>query len=82
MPCPAGLQYDDRGKLLGYYLKQLLEDSGIDEKYRIRAFGGDLFTDTNPFVGRLREIDDWRLFAPYEPLYVCPIHGDWRSVAA
>lgn len=73
--------YDTRGPMLGFYLKQLLEDSGIDEKFRIRAFGGDLFTDENPFVRRLRQEEGWSLFAPYEPLYLCPIHGDWQSVA-
>jgi FADH2-dependent halogenase len=72
--------YDGRGERLGRFLKQLLDDSGIDEKYRVRAFGGDLFTDTNPFVNRLREEDGWSLFAPYEPLYGCPVYGEKHSM--
>jgi flavin-dependent dehydrogenase len=68
--------YDRSGPFLGYYLKQLLEDASIDEKWRSRALNGDLFTDTNPFVNRLRARAEWALFAPYEPLYGCPVHGE------
>jgi FADH2-dependent halogenase len=74
--------YDSRGNGLGRFLKQLLQDTGIDEKYKVRAFGGDLFTDANPFVNRLREEPGWNLFAPYEPLYGCPVYGDKHLVAS
>ena len=63
-------------------LKQLLEDAGIDEKYRVRAFGGDLFTEKNPFVNRLREEPGWELFEPYEPYYGCPVYGDSPLLAS
>jgi FADH2-dependent halogenase len=74
--------YDSRGPGLGRYLRKLLQDNGIDEKYKVRAFGGDLFTDANPFVNRLREEDAWSLFEPYEPVYGCPVYGDRHSMVA
>ena len=68
--------YDNRRPALGQFMQQLLDDSGIDEKFRVRAINGDFFTDTNPFVNRLREEKGWSLFDPYEPLYGCPVYGD------
>jgi flavin-dependent dehydrogenase len=74
--------YDNRAPVLGLFLKRLLDDANIEEKYRVRAFAGDLFTDTNPAVNRLREEKGWSLFEPYEPIYICPVHGDWQSVTS
>ncbi len=68
--------YDNRAPALGQFMQQLLVDSGIDEKYRVRAINGDFFTDNNPFVNRLRAEPGWSLFAPYEPVYGCPVYGE------
>ena len=70
--------YDRRRPTLGQYLKELFDECGAEEKYRVLALGGDLFSDTNPFVTHLRKIDEWSLFAPYEPLYGCPVYGEDR----
>jgi len=68
--------YDRRRPSLGQYLKELFEECGAEEKYRVLALGGDLFSETNPFVNHIRKIDEWALFEPYEPLYGCPVYGE------
>ena len=68
--------YDDRRPVMGQFMAELLKDAHIEEKHRVRALNGDFFTDTNPFINRLRQEERWRLFAPYEPLYGCPVYGD------
>jgi flavin-dependent dehydrogenase len=68
--------YDNRRPVMGQFMAQLLADSGIDDKYRVRALNGDFFTDTNPFVNRLREEKNWALFGEFEPLYGCPVYGE------
>lgn len=71
--------YDNRAPVLGQFMQNLLVDSGIEEKFRVRAVNGDFFTDTNPFVNRLREEEQWSLFDPYEPLYGCPVYGERQA---
>jgi flavin-dependent dehydrogenase len=68
--------YDRRRPLLGQYLKELFNEVGADERFRVLTLGGDFFTDTNPCVNRLREVEEWKLFAPYEPLYGCPVYAE------
>jgi FADH2-dependent halogenase len=68
--------YDRRRPMLGQYLKDLFNDADAHTKYRVLALGGDFFTEDNPLVNRLRAEKEWSLFAPYEPLYGCPVYGD------
>lgn len=68
--------YDDRRPVMGQFMASLLEDGHIEEKYRVRALNGDFFTDSNPFINRLRQEERWKLFAPFQPLYGCPVYGD------
>jgi FADH2-dependent halogenase len=70
--------YDRRRPVLGQFLKELFDETGAEEKYRVLALGGDLFSDTNPMVNRLRQEKEWKLFAPYEPEYGCPVYGGQR----
>ena len=73
--------YDSRGKVFGQYMAQVFHDLGADPKYRVLALGGDLFTDTNAFINRLRAEPGWDLFKPYEPMYGCPVYDDDRAIA-
>ena len=68
--------YDNRRPVMGQAMQHLLDDAGIHEKYRVRALNGDFFTDTNPFVNKLREEKEWALFASFTPSYGCPVHGE------
>jgi len=74
--------YDDRRPVMGQFMQKMLDDAGIDEKWRVRTLNGDFFTDTNPFVNRLRQEEAWALFEKFEPLYDCPIHGGGATTLA
>lgn len=67
--------YDNRAPVMGQFMQKLLADAGIDEKWRVRTLNGDFFTDTNPFVNRLRAEPGWDVFGEFEPLYGCPVYG-------
>lgn len=50
---------------------------GEDPNYWItRTLTGDFWTDDNPITRRMREDRDWDTFAPFEPLYGCPVYPD------
>jgi FADH2-dependent halogenase len=68
--------YDKRRPVMGQFIQQIFKESGIDEKWRVRTLNGDFWTDTNPFVNRLREEPGWDLFGRYDRLYGCPVYGD------
>jgi FADH2-dependent halogenase len=68
--------YDRRRPILGQVLKELFDETGADEKYRVLALGGDFFTDTNPMVNRLRQEKQWSIFSDFEPSYGCPLYGE------
>ncbi|HEY7486231.1 MAG TPA: NAD(P)/FAD-dependent oxidoreductase [Streptosporangiaceae bacterium] len=70
--------YDDRRPVMGQFMQHMLDDAGIDEKWRVRALNGDFFTDFNPFVNLLRQEERWQLFDEFEPLYGCPVYGDGK----
>ena len=70
--------YDRRRPILGQFLKELFDETGADEKYRVLALGGDFFTDTNPMVNRLRQEEQWAIFSPFQPEYGCPLYGEDR----
>jgi flavin-dependent dehydrogenase len=70
--------YDKRAPVMGQFIQQILAEVGLDEKWRVRTLNGDFWTDTNPFVNRLRMEDGWRLFEDYEPLYGCPVYSGAR----
>lgn len=70
--------YDRRRPILGQFLKELFDETGADEKFRVLALGGDFFSDTNPMVNRLRQERQWTVFAPFEPAYDCPLYGEQR----
>ena len=74
--------YDNRHPVMGQFMAKLLRDEGIAEKYRVRALNGDFFTDTNPFVNRLRDEEEWALFGSFEPLYGCPVYGDRQPASS
>jgi FADH2-dependent halogenase len=67
--------YDNRAPVMGQFMQRMLADARIDEKWRVRTLNGDFFTDTNPFVNRLREEPGWAVFGEFEPLYGCPVYG-------
>jgi len=73
--------YDKRAPVMGQFIQQILAEVGLDEKWRVRTLNGDFWTDTNPFVNRLRQEDSWKLFLPYEPMYGCPVYGE-RATAS
>lgn len=70
--------YDKRAPVMGQFIQQILAEVGLDEKWRVRTLNGDFWTDTNPFVNRLRQEDVWKLFEEYEPLYGCPVYSGSR----
>jgi FADH2-dependent halogenase len=67
--------YDNRCPVMGQFIQKMLVDAGIDEKWRVRTLNGDFWTDTNPFVNRLRLERQWDLFGSFEPQYGCPVYG-------
>jgi flavin-dependent dehydrogenase len=68
--------YDNRAPVMGAFIQQMFRESGIHEKWRVRTLNGDFWTDTNPFVNRLREEPGWDLFGKYDRLYGCPVYGE------
>lgn len=70
--------YDNRCPVMGQFIQQIFSDADIDEKWRVRTLNGDFFTDTNPFVNRLREEPGWAVFGKFEPLYGCPVYDRER----
>ncbi|MEH1127388.1 NAD(P)/FAD-dependent oxidoreductase [Micromonospora sp. CPCC 206061] len=68
--------YDNRAPVMGRFIQQMFRESGIHEKWRVRTLNGDFWTDTNPFVNRLRAEPGWDLFGKYDRLYGCPVHGE------
>ncbi|GAB3433191.1 hypothetical protein GCM10027569_82670 [Flindersiella endophytica] len=67
--------YDRRPGAREPRLHQLLREAGGGERERVLTLNGDLWSDTNAFVVRLREEEDYRLFEAYEPMYGCPVYG-------
>jgi FADH2-dependent halogenase len=68
--------YDNRCPVMGQFITQMFMEEKIPEKWRVRTLNGDFWTTTNPFVNRLRREPNWNLFAPYEPLYGCPVYAN------
>ena len=66
--------YDKRYKVMGAFMRKVMEDAAIEEKWRVRALSGDFWTETNPLVNRLRAEKEWSLFDPFEPVYGCPVY--------
>lgn len=66
--------YDTRYGVMGGYMRKVLEDAGIEEKWRVRALSGDFWTETNPLVSKLRAEEEWSLFDDFEPMYGCPVY--------
>lgn len=71
---------------LGLYLKNLGAD--IAGPAFVRLLSGDFWTD-NPIAELLRQDPRWDTFAPFEPVYGCPVYpqsaraaGDAPAVAA
>ncbi len=67
--------YDNRCPVMGQFIQKMFVEEGIDEKWRVRTLNGDFWTDTNPFVNRLRKEEGWALFESFDPLYGCPVYG-------
>ncbi|GAB3433163.1 NAD(P)/FAD-dependent oxidoreductase [Flindersiella endophytica] len=67
--------YDRRIGPMGTYVQKLLMGEGVGERERVLALNGDLWTDSNPFVLRLRKEEEYRLFEDFEPMYGCPVYG-------
>jgi len=68
--------YDNRAPVMGQFIQSIFVESGIHEKWRVRTLNGDFWTDTNPFVNRLRAEPGWDLFGQFDRLYGCPVYGD------
>jgi flavin-dependent dehydrogenase len=66
---------DDRYPVMFQFIRKLLSETSIDEKWRVRALSGDFWTEDNPFVNRLRSEEGWDLFDSFEPMYGCPVYG-------
>lgn len=44
-----------------------------------RLLGGDFWSQKNPLARHLRTIEAYRSFAPYEPLYGCPVYPELEA---
>lgn len=44
-----------------------------------RLLGGDFWSQKNPLARHLRTIEEYRSFAPYEPLYGCPVYPELEA---
>lgn len=67
--------YDTRFGPMGSYIQKLLMGEGVGERERVLALNGDLWSDTNPFLLRLREEQEYNLFQDYKPEFGCPVYG-------
>jgi flavin-dependent dehydrogenase len=67
--------YDMRFGPMGSYIQKLLMGEGVGERERVLALNGDLWSDTNPFLLRLREEQEYNLFQAYRPEFGCPVFG-------
>jgi flavin-dependent dehydrogenase len=67
--------YDRRFGPMGSYIQKLLMGEGVGERERVLALNGDLWTDANPFVLRLREEKEYDLFQNFDPMLGCPVYG-------
>jgi flavin-dependent dehydrogenase len=48
----------------------------VETEWIARLLSGDYWSRKNPLAERLREDDRYRTFAPFEPLYGCPVYPD------
>lgn len=65
------------------YLKWRLGrvEEGQDANYWItRTLAGDFWTDDNPITAQTRRDPSWDTFAPFTPLYGCPVYGSAPDV--
>ncbi|WP_040785646.1 NAD(P)/FAD-dependent oxidoreductase [Nocardia pneumoniae] len=67
--------YDTRVGTMGTYIRKLLTAEGLGEKDRVLTLNGDFWTDSNRFVLRLREHQEYALFSPFELNIGCPVYG-------
>jgi len=67
--------YDTRHGVMGTYIRELLMSEGLGEKDRVLTLNGDFWNDANRLVLRLREHDEYALFAPFELNLGCPVYG-------
>ena len=58
------------------YLKWRLGRVADANYWITRTLAGDFWTAENPITTELRSERTWDTFAPYEPLYGCPVYGD------
>jgi FADH2-dependent halogenase len=73
--------YDNRCPVMGQFITQMFMEEKIPEKWRVRTLNGDFWTTSNPFVNRLRREPNWDLFAPFEPLYGCPVYANGSDLS-
>jgi FADH2-dependent halogenase len=63
------------------YLKWRLGRVADANYWITRTLAGDFWTAENPITTELRSERTWDTFAPYEPLYGCPVYGDAARTA-
>lgn len=49
-------------------------EEAIEHFWLVRALNGDFWSADNRFFQRLRDEKTWNLFAPFDPVYECPVH--------
>ncbi|MGW4128457.1 NAD(P)/FAD-dependent oxidoreductase [Amycolatopsis japonica] len=46
------------------------------EMYMVRLLGGDFWSEHNPIAQALRANPAWRTFAPFQPVFGCPVYPE------
>ncbi len=67
--------YDQSLGTMGQRIGQLLAQAGLGEKDRVLALNGDFWTQSNGLIQAIRKEPEWALFAPFEPMFGCPVYG-------
>jgi flavin-dependent dehydrogenase len=69
--------YYDHGYRIGRYLKST--GVWVHPRWVARLLGGDFWSQKNPLAEHLRSDDRYRTFAPFEPLFGCPVYPDQEA---
>lgn len=69
--------YYDYGYRIGRYLKST--GVWVDPRWVARLLGGDFWSRKNPLTEHLRAEERYRTFAPFDPLYGCPVYPEQEA---
>jgi FADH2-dependent halogenase len=51
----------------------------VEPRWVARLLGGDFWSRKNPLAEHLRADERYATFAPFEPLYGCPVYADLEA---